>query len=315
MGKTKTDSEWLRDRLTILTKLASKVLDNKMTTDYGDYTALKLIAINYYAGIFSSVARSPTQKQWYDGAVYVDLFAGTGLVKLKDTNYYLPGSPTAAALNNNGFDYIICVEKCKDKCDILENRLSRISGNGNFAVLNGDSNVIINDIISLIKSKFQNPIILTFVDPEGLEVKFLTLKALSDAFPACDFMVNVNAMGATRVAKKLEKGIENVKNSLEKYLDTDANIVLRELAEGKPIQNQYTELIKDVLGKKMGDIITIHDEGDKIAYYLLGYTRLTKGGSGYVNGFSVLKRRLEWADRNHVRRILDVIHGKNKTID
>ncbi len=67
---------WLKKRLQLLFDTGNKVKDASITNDYGCYTALKLI----------SVARNPTRKtEGFDGAVYLDLFAGSGLVKLTET--------------------------------------------------------------------------------------------------------------------------------------------------------------------------------------------------------------------------------------
>lgn len=309
--------EWLKNRLEILTKLAETVMVKGPTTDYNDFTALKLIAIHYYASIFSRVVHYQKEKNWADGAVYVDLFAGTGLVKLKGSKFndFMPGSPVCAALTKDKFDYLICVETSKERCQILEERLSKIISRDKFDVLNGDCNNMIPKITDLINQRFKKPILLTFVDPEGLEIKFSTLKTLSDNFSKCDFMVNVNSLGVKRVSGKFEKGITNIKTSLEDYYDLDANFILKELAEGKEPEEKYAELIKNTLGKKMGNIIKIRDEGDKIAYYILGYTRETQGGSKYSKGFEDLERRLNWADKTKVRRAIERIHNRQTGID
>lgn len=313
----KENPDWLKERLEVLTNLAEKVKIDGLTTDYHDFTALKLIAIHYYASIFSRVVFNQKEKGWCDGAVYVDLFAGTGLVKLKGSKYddFLPGSPSCAALTQNKFDYIVCVESSKERCQILEKRLAKIFPRENFDVIHDDCNNSIIKVTDLINQRFRKPILLTFVDPEGLEIKFSTLKTLSDNFPKCDFMVNVNSLGVKRVGGKFKKGIENIKDSLEAYYDSDANIILQELAEGKEPEEKYAELIQNTLGKKMGNIIKIKDDGDKIAYYILGYTRETQSGSKYSKGFEDLERRLNWADKTKVRRAIERIHNRQSGLE
>ena len=189
-------------------------------------------------------------------------------------------------MNKNGFDYSVHVEIDAEKCNYLQNRLAKIVNRNQFEIINGDSNQSINKVIDAINKKFKRPIVLVFVDPEGMEIKFSTLKALSDAFKTCDFLINVNGMGVARVAGKVEKGIENVKKNLEDYLNADANVILNEFAEGGTPQGKYAAQIEQILGRQMGDTIQIHDYGKKVAYYLLGYTRLTSGGSGYIDAFS-----------------------------
>jgi len=299
--------DWLKKRLERLFQLAQKVSRDGPTTNYHDFTALKLIAVHYYAQIFSKIVRSQKEKGWTDGAVYVDLFAGTGLVRLKDSGPgdFMPGSPVCAASADPPFDYVVCVESKKENCVVLEERLSEILPEGRFAVIRGDCNQKISEVISLIRERFSKPILLTFVDPEGLEIKFSTLRELGGAFSKCDFVVNVNSSGVKRVGAKLERGVSNVRDSLEGYYDTDANAVLRGLSEGREPEEQYADLIEQVLGKSIGSTIKIRDEGERIAYYLLGYTRETQGGSRYASSFEDLARRLGWADRKQVRRMIE----------
>lgn len=308
--------DWLKKHLEIISNFATKIKDDRPTTDYGNYTALKLIAVHYTAEVFSNVARHANQRaKGFDGAVYVDLFAGTGLVKLTDTGDYVAGSGACALLNKHGFDYSVHVEIEKEKCTYLENRLAKIVNRNQFEIINGDSNQSIQKVIDIINKKYERPIVLVFVDPEGMEVKFSTLKALSDAFKTCDFLINVNALGVSRVAGKVEKGIDNVKKSLEDYLSEDANVILKELAEGGTPQDKYAEQVTQILGRQMGNTIPIHDSGKKIVYYLLGYTRLTSGGSGYIEAFSKLKERLEWADRNDVKNALDQMYKRTNSLE
>ena len=168
-----SDFEWLTKQLKVISEFGSRVKDRGLTTDYGNYTALKLIAVHYTAEVFSGVARHPNQKaKGFDGAVYVDLFAGTGLVNLTDTKDYVGGSPPCAILNKNGFDYVVCVEIDKKKCADLEKRLSRIMDKNNFEVINDNCNNCIQNVIASIKKRFDRPILLTFVDPQGMEIKF-----------------------------------------------------------------------------------------------------------------------------------------------
>ena len=313
-----TNEEWLKQKLTELTKLAEGITREEPTTDYHDFTALKLIAIHYYATIFAKIVQSQKRKNNFDGAVYVDLFAGTGLVKLKGSKFndYLPGSPICAAiLKPHKFDYIVCVESNKKRCMVLKKRLLKILPEEKFSVIQGDCNKNISKVIQLINEKFKNPILLTFVDPEGLEIKFSTLKTLSLHFQKCDFMVNVNSQGVKRVSAKVEKGISNVRGSLEEYYDKDAKRILYDLEAGMQPEDQYAEVIKTVLGKTIGSTIKIRGEGNKIEYYLLGYTRMTQGGSQYRKGFKVLADRLDGIDKKKVRREIEKIHNRQSELD
>lgn len=308
----KSNADWLEEKLKKLIELAEKIKDGGKTTNYNDFTALKLIAIHFYSEIFSRIVFSQKTKQWYDGAVYVDFFAGTGLVRMKGSTHddYLPGSPICAASVQPGFDYIICVESGQENCKKLETRLAKMMHKDKFDVIHGDCNEKISEIIELINKRFVKPIILAFIDPEGLEIKFTTLKKLSDNFTNCDFIVNVNSQGVIRVRGKYDKGISNVRERMEEFYDSNAHDILYDLASGMTPEEKYARQIREILGKSVGNIIKIREKGERVAYYLLGYTRKTVGGSQYGKAFCDLERRLSWADKQTVRNMIEVIHNR-----
>jgi three-Cys-motif partner protein len=305
------DFDWMKKYLQKLTDIGKEVKDDDITTDYGCYTALKLVSIYYYSEVFTNVAMHPNRmQQGFDGAVYIDLFAGSGLVKFTDTGDYVAGSPICAASNKNSFNYLLCVELDPKKKKALETRLAKVISRDKFDVIQGDCNTCVDDVISKINEKFKRPIVCTFVDPEGMEIKWSTLEKLSKAFLSMDFVVNVSSQGVARVRGKLEKGIQSVEKSMSEYYDEDAQTILFDLASGKTPEAKYQDKIQKVLGKVVGDNITIRDQGNRVAYYILGYTRQTSGGAGYASSFSTLKRRIEWADRDKVKNILDQMHGR-----
>lgn len=322
MGSKIPKHDWMKKYLGIITEIGNKVKDSGPTNDYGCYTSLKLISVLYYAAPFLQVATKPERAdQGYDGAVYIELFAGSGLVKLTDTGDLVGGSPLCAVSSmqmifnkNQTFKYVVCIEKDPVRKKALEERLEKVLPKENFAVIGQDCNKCIQEVINLIQKRFNNPIVLTFVDPEGMEIKWSTLETLSKAFAAQDFIINVSSSGAARVRGKLEKGDKSVEKTWNEYWgDQDAQVLLSELAEGKKIEQKYQEKIKEILGKPMGDTIPIRETKNNIAYHILGYTRETAGGSGYARVFTALKKKIEKEDRDSVRRMLDVIHNRTKT--
>ena len=315
LPKKMDDFDWLMKKLKIISEIGQYMKDGGITTEYGSHTALKLITVHYVSDMFTKIARSSKRKtQGFDGAVYVDLFAGTGLVKVKDTGDIVAGSAPCASMSGKGFDYSIMVEMNKNRCKILKKRMLKIPRKDDFDIVNGDANEVIDNVIDKIKSRFNNPIILAFVDPEGLEIKFRTLKALSDGFPSCDFLINANDQGASRVAGQARSGMQNRAQPLEEYLDDDVQTILWEQAEGKTIKEQYVERIQSDLGKPIGDAIPIRDDGNKVAYYLLYYTRLTGGGSAYLKAISTLKERMRRLDGNSVHGALDQICKRSRSM-
>lgn len=317
MGPKIKQEDWIRSKLERLLAIAKRVDDKEVMNEYAEYTALKLISVLYYKTTFLNVVkRNEKSRKYYDGAVYVDLFAGSGLVKLKETGDVIAGSPLCALSNNElNFDYAVCIEKDRKKSQVLENRLTKVIPKEQFKVIQGDCNIVIKDVIQTIKSKFNNPIVFTFVDPEGMEVKMKTLKLLNDSFTAQDFMINVGAQGVSRVKGKLDKGDTSTESTWNEYWgDENAEALLYEISQGKRIEEKYQEKISETMGKKMGETIPIKGIPGNIEYYILAYSRETKGESKYTKALTALKNRIEKEDKKSVRRMLDVISGRNQTL-
>ncbi len=319
MPAKRKQEDWIREKLQILVDIAQKVPKNKIMNEYAEYTALKLISVNYYKTTFLNVVKQNKKaKKYYDGAVYIDLFAGSGLVKLKETGDIIAGSSLCALSDPKlSFDYAVCVEKDRKKSQVLETHLSKVFSIKKFNVIQGDCNVVIKDVVNNIKSRFKNPIVFTFVDPEGLEIKMKTLKFLSDSFPAQDFMINVGSQGLSRVKGKLDKGnaaIESTWNDYWRDDDANAEALLYEISNEQTIEGEYQERISEVLGKKLGETISIRGVPGNIEYYILTYSRKTKGDSKYVKSLTALKLRIEKEDKKSVKRMLDVISGRNQTL-
>lgn len=314
---TKTNYEWLSEKLTKIVQLAEKIPKCGITTNYREFTALKLIVIHYYADVFLKVITAQKNVHKEINSVYVDLFAGTGLVKLKGSKHddYVPGSPICVSSYNGAraFDYIVCVEYGKKECEMLEKRLSQFLSKDKYRVIQGDVNQEISEVIEIIKQKFTDPFILTFVDPEGLDIEFSTLKKLTTVFSKCDVIVNVNS-GISRAVGKAKKD-PKTRKTVEKYFDDSFNNIQKRLDGGTKPEDIYEDLLKNKLDKLIGYKIEIKDNGDKTAYHMLGYTRKTKGNSGYMNGYKELKRRLKNVDKKRVRLEIEKIAKRQHTLD
>lgn len=308
--------DWLVEKLQEISKFGQEIKDDGITTDYNYHTALKLITLYYVSDVFARVAGNKKRGiEGFDGAVYVDLFAGTGLVKVGRYKDIVAGSAVCVVKNESLFAYSILVEKNKQRYSILNSRMEGIFPKDKFRIIRGDSNEVIGEVIKIIERQFKNPIVLVFVDPEGMEIQFRTLKALSDKFRSCDFLINVNTQGVQRVAGQTERGIPNRESAIKEYLEEDVQTVLQELAEGKRVEEKYSDQVKNVLGRSVGEVIKIQGDGGRAAYYLLCYTRQTHGGSKYSKAWTTLKKRIENLDGDSVRKALDQLSGRSTTLD
>jgi three-Cys-motif partner protein len=115
--------------------------------------------------------------KWRSGLCYVDLFAGPGVCCITDSGKRLPGSPLIATMAPKDFSRILLAELDPGKASACEKRL-HASGSKNFTMFQGDSN---NEIARIVKEIPKGALTVAFIDPEGLDVHFDTVRQLSSA--------------------------------------------------------------------------------------------------------------------------------------
>ena len=180
-----------------------------------------------------------------------------------------------------------------------------------FEVINRDCNAEVKKIVNNIKERFRKPIILTFVDPEGMEIRWETMQILSNEFMNLDFMINMT-IGASRVAGRIQSGFGGDKPVFEDFFGDKAEKILSDISEGKKVEEVYENSVKQILGRPMGTKIAVRRIGESMIYHMLGYTRTSSTGSPWVRGFLELKKRIDkpGIDSEYARKILDIIKGR-----
>jgi three-Cys-motif partner protein len=151
-----------------------QVDDGLPTRPVGPWTVDKLWFWNAYIDITTSaMVGSP---HWSE-VVYVDLFAGPGVCVNTEDGSRVPGSVLIAANAPRPFDRIFACELSAANAAALEKRLAAAPNAGACEVFTGDCNESVHEIASRIPD---HGLTLAFVDPEGLDVRFETLRALTE---------------------------------------------------------------------------------------------------------------------------------------
>ncbi len=93
--------------------------DGLPVSEVGEWTEEKHRLVGYYAGMFATA-----MKRKWDSRVYIDLFAGSGLSRLKETGKIIPGSPFCALNIKDKFDRYIFCDSDKRNVKALEHRIN-----------------------------------------------------------------------------------------------------------------------------------------------------------------------------------------------
>ena len=167
-------------------------------------------------GGYSDIFTSGMYKKW-DQLAYIDLFAGAGYARIKETGkIYKSSAFISLSLPRKYTNYIFCEQN--DKCfSALEQRVKRDYPNASVCFVHGDSNMKIGEIKSLLPKFSRGNTLLPFcfVDPYSLNLHFKTIEALAGGL--MDFLIlQALHMDANR---NFDNYMSDNSTKIESYLD------------------------------------------------------------------------------------------------
>lgn len=130
---------------------------------------------HYYLARYMDAFTTSMREKW-DALHYIDLFAGAGIERLKESRTLEWGSPMLAIHARYPFSKLHLCEKSRTKYNALSARVSRTRKDSQ--ILCGDANRCIDEIVKEVPTK--NTLSLAFLDPYGLHLEFETIRKLSD---------------------------------------------------------------------------------------------------------------------------------------
>lgn len=151
----------------------------------GDWGEEKYKLISYYSRLFA-VGMS---KLWKN-RVYIDLYAGAGRAKIRNTERFVDTSAVLAYKPDIPFTHYIFSDMCERRLEALQTRVLKIAKPAQVKFIQGDVNSTIKSIISHIPQHSRGNNVLSFcvVDPFNMNAfAFKTIEALSSKI--VDFLV------------------------------------------------------------------------------------------------------------------------------
>ena len=146
----------------------------------------KYKAVWYYDQIFST-----GMKNRWECLVYLDLFAGAGHARIKDSERIVQSSALLALNVPNRFSKYIFCENTSKCMTALRNRVTRDYEGANVSFVPGDCNLNLRKILGEMPPSVLAGKSLTFcfVDPFNLHLRWSTISSLSSACQRIDFLV------------------------------------------------------------------------------------------------------------------------------
>jgi three-Cys-motif partner protein len=297
----KTSHQKVLDQFKLIRDVPESIVRTKSSFDneYGAHTLFKLALLNYYIGVFFPIAKANFNKIFY-----VDLLAGSGLVKIRDTDSYVKGSALLAATSKYAFTKLICCEIDEKRATLLKLRLNLLKVPNE--VIQGDVNTKMDEIISICEID-KETIILLFVDPEGMEINIDIIKKIVDRTKCVDIMLNYNF------------GIDRMKARAELYQGEADIQKMRSMAPGYQPGDDPSliamDYLKNTLGRQVGRKVDICRDTGRPEYSIIIRTRRTYFGSKWLQSLDSIINYINQCDGQDAARILSQACGSQQVLD
>jgi three-Cys-motif partner protein len=303
-GKASKDtSDWLKEKLTRLIDMTEVVKkeapDLYSEPDYGFWSIKKEIALMYWARPFQQIA-----KEYFKSFYYIDLFAGSGLMKAEDQ--FFVGSPVVAVASalkeHQQFSKYICMESNSERKAALEKRLEIACNNFGTCgatVYEADCNTQLEAVLKGCFPSNDN-CYLAFVDPQGYsDLKWTTVERLLNHGKG-DIILNFPTMGINR-----NMPIPECAPAITEFFGDE------ESWKGCTLDEALANYKFSISERKpFVDSIEVRDEGRRRLYDLVFAT----GSKGMKNSFDDLKERLDKIRTKTIRGLYEVASERQKQL-
>lgn len=155
--------------------------DGLIIPEVGPWAEDKFDLIRLYCQLFSTSMKN----KWAGRRVYIDLYSGSGLCRVKGSTQVLLGSPLIALSVDAPFDRYIFCENNPERYSALEKRIKTDYPKHSVHLILGDCEKSASDICAKVPS---DSLALCFVDPFDCDFDFDTLKTISKAARGVDFL-------------------------------------------------------------------------------------------------------------------------------
>lgn len=146
--------------------------DGLVLPDVGPWSKRKYHFLSRYMAAFTVAMR----KKWPE-LHYIDLFAGAGFARIRETSEIVLGSPMLAAATPVPFTQIHVCERDAENVKALTARIGRAQLLNPPRVVAGDANAVIDKLLAKVPR--QGALCLTFADPFGLHLDFSTVESVA----------------------------------------------------------------------------------------------------------------------------------------
>ncbi len=303
--KLETDSSKFKDVIEEL-----KVIHPGVYNEFGFWTPLKLILLNYVFDICSMIINK-FKPSIFKKMYYVDLFAGSGINKIRETTDFLIGSPLITSLTHGDkYDKMFFCEKDDKYFLALKARIDYLRKD-NLDCLYGDCNINLDKILKILTEE-RNTYSFFFVDPFTIEFSWNSMKKILDLRSDIVFtLMNKEIIRAIGYAN-LPKG-KSMIAELNRFFGDDS---WKKIKTYDDITDLYIKNIKKE--RRDAVVLTVKIRSSKygFSYDVIFITNKTKGDCPWIKAIETAKKEIENHSDEAVELALDIIkHGQKTLLD
>jgi len=298
------DVAWLEKHLRHLLEWGRRAASVRplVRNEFGPWTCLKLIALKYHTEIYTTIMNKQLPSLPWKAIDYVDILAGSGLDRIRETGSLVSGSTVVACESPRyrKFDYILAIENNPDYAMALAKRLALFREPRTYEVIGYDAGDHIDSIERVLAKHKAH--YLAFVDYEGLggfpwpNMERL-LRHRGDLF--ITFIPNIGRV----LARDWEGDREAI-----------AQLVGEDVAFNATTQDDlftgYLENIRRIRPNSLD--IRIQSGGSY--HYILIFCAGQKRVPGWFDALKTLKSKIETFDGLDVKEALDRVEGHQATL-
>ena len=301
---------WLKPRVKRLVEIAEhhKSICPETYYETKGWTIIKLLSLLRFVDIYTKIIKSAKQRKFFKNMYYIDLLAGSGLCRISPKGDIIAGSALIACTQcYHPFDKYFLVEENIEKADALEARFETVTRD--FKIFKCDCNDCIQEIMEQIDERDHY---LAFVDCEGLDVSWATMKSLFSKNG--DVLFNFQTQSIWREPAKVKNRSRGWKATLERLNWFFGNDKWKDCQEADALLNCYIDKIKNETTRKIVLPLPVKGSGS-YRYDIILATRKTKGGSPWIRPMEELKEIMGGYRPEIVKRTLDILMKRQQTLN
>lgn len=301
-------------------------IDSKGFT-YNKWTLLKLMFLQLYTPLYVSIIRHR-----FAEFNYIDLFAGSGLNRLEDTNVLVAGSPLIApSFAPAPFSRAYLVDRDPDKIALLKKRIEYLKElsmdernrevifsdltSTDFWSVARDANEVVGEIFKeieqrhkeLLKKRGRGCHNLIFIDPFGLDFRREALERILNSNVRSDVIIlfnsytaGMNAYNAINFgysAKRLDEHLGEEWLDFVKQRAREMGKKMEEMSRNELSATLSQYYVKILCEKdRVAEVVRLPLRLESQQYDLIFTCRRTKTGNPFLAGVRYIKDLLESTD-------------------